>query len=133
MAPNKEVIQKWIEALESGEYQQTKGTLRSNLDAFCCLGVLCELAVTESVIPDPVNHFGDWLYGTDEWDRRGGSLPRSVQVWAGFEEGDPRVNSSWIHPDYEEDEPFKATLADLNDSAGYDFNQIAQVIRSNFL
>jgi hypothetical protein len=34
---------KWIEALRSGEYQQTFGALRDN-DGHCCLGVLCEVS-----------------------------------------------------------------------------------------
>jgi hypothetical protein len=33
---------KWVEALRSGEYKQTKGTLRDG-DSFCCLGVLCDI------------------------------------------------------------------------------------------
>ena len=33
---------KWLEALRSGKYEQTQGTLRDG-DAFCCLGVLCDL------------------------------------------------------------------------------------------
>jgi hypothetical protein len=43
---------KWIEMLESGEYQQTEGQLRAKCtDAYCCLGVLClaaELPISES-------------------------------------------------------------------------------------
>lgn len=33
---------KWVEALRSGDYQQGRAQLR-NHDAFCCLGVLCDL------------------------------------------------------------------------------------------
>ena len=40
----------WIEALESGDYEQTRGVLRSqdgeNTDcpwSYCCLGVMCDL------------------------------------------------------------------------------------------
>ena len=42
---------KWVEALRSGDYKQGKGRLRradeSHLDmpdAFCCLGVLCQVS-----------------------------------------------------------------------------------------
>lgn len=35
----KELKQKWIDALRSGEYPQTVGTL-CNVSGFCCLGVL---------------------------------------------------------------------------------------------
>ena len=38
--------QKWIAALRSGEYPQTRRTLH-NGDGYCCLGVLCEVAGLE--------------------------------------------------------------------------------------
>ena len=33
----------WLEALESGKYQQGKNKLHSADDKFCCLGVACKL------------------------------------------------------------------------------------------
>jgi hypothetical protein len=33
---------KWIEALESGEYEQCRMTLRKG-NQYCCLGVMCDL------------------------------------------------------------------------------------------
>ena len=33
----------WVEALESGKYDQTTGTLHDSA-GFCCLGVLCDVA-----------------------------------------------------------------------------------------
>lgn len=41
-----ELKAKWIAALRSGEYKQTRGRLLRNWrgeDRFCCLGVLCEI------------------------------------------------------------------------------------------
>lgn len=35
---------KWIEALRSGDYEQGKFLLRSPEGAYCCLGVLCNVA-----------------------------------------------------------------------------------------
>lgn len=46
----KEIADKWIAALESGEYKQGQNVLRSDDGFYCCLGVLCELAVKEGVI-----------------------------------------------------------------------------------
>ena len=40
---NKEIKQKWIEALRSGKYKQTRGKLKGRNGAFCCLGVLCDI------------------------------------------------------------------------------------------
>ena len=37
-----ENAQKWIDALRSGEYQQSTSRLRTG-DTYCCLGVACEL------------------------------------------------------------------------------------------
>jgi hypothetical protein len=39
---SKELKDKWIEALESGEYTQTIRKLKKE-NKHCCLGVLCEL------------------------------------------------------------------------------------------
>lgn len=37
-----EIKAKWIVALRSGKYEQTQKSLRTG-NAFCCLGVLCDL------------------------------------------------------------------------------------------
>lgn len=39
---NSEIKQKWLDALRSGEYNQTAGALH-NKNGFCCLGVLCDI------------------------------------------------------------------------------------------
>lgn len=41
-----QIKQKWVEALRSGEYEQTQKTLKYR-DGFCCLGVLCDLQGAE--------------------------------------------------------------------------------------
>jgi len=44
---NEKVAKKWVKALRSGKYKQTRhGKLRIG-DAFCCLGVLCDLYIKE--------------------------------------------------------------------------------------
>lgn len=37
-----ELRAKWVEALRSGKYNQTRSCLK-NLDGHCCLGVLCDV------------------------------------------------------------------------------------------
>lgn len=37
-----EIMEKWVEALRSGRYEQGRGRLRRG-DKYCCLGVLCEV------------------------------------------------------------------------------------------
>src|SRR5688572_30653463 len=43
----KEMKEKWLQALRSGEYTQGSGLLRTADDKFCCLGVLCDLVTKE--------------------------------------------------------------------------------------
>lgn len=40
---NKEIKEKWLEALRSGEYKQGREHLRDESNQFCCLGVLCDI------------------------------------------------------------------------------------------
>jgi hypothetical protein len=45
---NAELKAKWVAALRSGDYKQTRGTLKDlDLKVFCCLGVLCEVAYVD--------------------------------------------------------------------------------------
>ena len=39
---NKELKKRWVAALRSGEYQQTREYLQDEI-GYCCLGVLCDL------------------------------------------------------------------------------------------
>lgn len=45
----KDLILRWIAALESGKYKKGCTFLRDNNDNYCCLGVLCELEGLECV------------------------------------------------------------------------------------
>lgn len=38
---------KWIAALRSGKYEQVRGTLRTEGNHMCCLGVLCDVVEPE--------------------------------------------------------------------------------------
>lgn len=42
---------RWIEALESGDYEKGVHVLRDEDDCYCCLGVACELFVPETRVP----------------------------------------------------------------------------------
>ena len=67
------VKRKWLAALRSGEYKQTTGALYdSTNDAFCCLGVLCNIEGVDkedlkySGQPANVGMFTDALLSYDE-------------------------------------------------------------------
>lgn len=42
--------ERWIAALESGEYPKGVGALRTSNGGYCCLGVACELLVADGVV-----------------------------------------------------------------------------------
>jgi hypothetical protein len=86
---NKEIKTLWIDALRSGKYKQTIGTLKSST-GHCCLGVLCELYIENTGV-------GTWITKSniytvdpssltfkDTFNMREAitCLPTSVQRWA---------------------------------------------------
>lgn len=132
MPMNPEIKARWTAALRSGEYPQAKAFLRIP-EGFCCLGVLCDLAVKHGIItqqsPD-VHSFADrfWEYG-DEGNEL--DLPQAVVEWAGLDGANPNVGPDLPdgartgNPD---DMPFSGpNLAMLNDN-GTPFAVIADII-----
>lgn len=82
---NPEVKKLWVDVLRSGNYKQSKLHLRDN-DGYCCLGVLCELAVQHKIIPSANRWDSVYAYDGDIY-----ALPDSVTFWAGLPNSDPRV------------------------------------------
>lgn len=114
---NAEAIKEWVAELRSGKYQQGKRLLRSADDEYCCLGVLCELAVKHGVI-GPAEQKNEYSYGygpNSEWF---GALPPKVAGWAGLRHS----NGSYYGGN-------GGSLTDLNDG-GTSFAEIADVIES---
>ncbi len=130
----KTIVTKWAKALRSGEYKQGMRTLnkqdaRSGQHLWCCLGVLCDLAVAEGVISPPTTvEYGAVLYGygnknvatrTKKVGFSTGLIPSDVVRWVGLQTADgtfhiPTGNTS---------------LAAANDS-GMNFESIADLIES---
>lgn len=108
---NADVKKLWVDALRSGEYKQGFGSLKSAEDknTFCCLGVLCEIAVQQGVIPAPEGVFYCGIY--DE------ILPDEVCEFAGLDTDCPSIGGH--------------TLTHLNDDEGFNFESIAQLIEDN--
>jgi hypothetical protein len=153
---NAEVKQQWVDALRSGEYEQTKGRLRrgnpldpEDLDdgytpGYCCLGVLCDLAVKAGVTQlheerpledseyENERNYVSYSYGLTENRKDGSVLPPEVAQWAGLEGIDavnPYVEPPTPEPSAENDWTFtpRATLASENDG-GKSFEEIAKTI-----
>ncbi len=107
-----DIAEQWSTALESGEYEQGQGSLNRD-GQYCCLGVLCELALKAGVDIE-VSREGDLTV----YDGEDGALPMSVMDWSGVS------NSSGWFVDGE------APLTTKNDS-GISFLEIARTIREN--
>lgn len=107
MNPN---AQKWVEALESGEFEQGKRKLQTG-DAFCCLGVACVVYERETGERLTRNSIGS-IYGTTLNTSVGGG---DVREWLGLRKHHGAFDGG--------------ILIDLNDK-GKTFPEIAAIIRS---
>jgi len=132
---NPEIKSKWIAALRSGQYEQARGGLQrilyrdnetGHIDCgFCCLGVLCDIAMQEDEVcwwkdqeAISTDHTGQFTVNAD-------ALPSSVVEWAGLEDSDPEV------PFPIDDDKDRKRLSELNDSFRLDFGQIADIIEEH--
>lgn len=124
------VAQKWVEALRSGKYKQTKRVLTSTnakgkVVGHCCLGVLCTLAVQAGVIPPAkpkkLETYGERARYCHSYGRDVEVLPPKVRKWVGMKtsSGDWPVNSYTID-----------SLTAKNDN-GASFKKIANMITEN--
>ena len=101
----------WLEALRSGKYKQATGALRhltKDEEKFCCLGVACEISGLDDWIDD-------CYLGEDS------HLPFEVVSWLGMISCDGSILD-------ENNAVEKSSLVQLNDEAGYNFDQIAEFI-----
>ena len=104
----------WIEELRNGHRKQGKGRLRTSPNnRFCCLGILCELAVAAGVIPAPT------LSGDSyEYEACRSIPPAAVCSWAGMRNS----TGSYAHGNF---------LVVDNDR-GKTFAEIADIIEKHF-
>jgi len=61
----------WVRALRSGKYKWGKNSLHPTDDKYCCLGVLCEIAIKQGII--------------GSYEERAPGLPDKVRLWAGLD------------------------------------------------
>ena len=112
---NPEIKEEWLAALRSGEYEQGQCQLRTEDNAFCCLGVLSDIMTKKN----PDIH---WIRDKNIWkiiDDSGCSgeiLTDRIASAAGLAHLDPRLHGT--------------KLSSMNDS-GYTFEHIANVIEEH--
>ncbi len=148
---NQEVKKKWVNALRSGEYLPTEyhlNTKERNIDdeyveRHCALGVLCDIAVNEGVIPpsdweERQDNFGDVMFVRQYSDPALGAvddvLPLDVMVWADLPSCNPSLKTTvreydWdIQGEVEVEGSFE--ISALNDKYDVAFREIADLIES---
>lgn len=128
---NKEVKQKWVAALRSGDYKQTQNHLQDS-NGYCCLGVLCDLYAQEHEEVEWSDNLQFYPKGLDakyeryfdtpyEFDEE---LPPEVMSWAGLDRADPVLV-------VESENNKKLTCIDCNDNAKMNFNEIADLVEKH--
>ncbi len=120
----KEIADKWIAALRSGDYVQTLGGLKTE-DGFCCLGVLCDIHAKETENEWATKKMDAHFTETFSYKHNSTDLPVEVQEWAGIKTSGGELPKSYIDNEDEED---SVSLIDLNDNRHLNFSQIAEVI-----
>lgn len=105
---NQDIKREWVAKLRSGKYEQGRGRLRSKGNQYCCLGVLCEVAVEGGMIEPPTLTGEEYAY-----DRNTAFLPNALVEEYGIS-GQETI-----------------TLMGLNDEKNMSFGQIAQYIEKN--
>lgn len=105
MSKSQKALRKeWIKALRSGKYEQCTGQLR-DVDTYCCLGVLCEIALKKGLIKG--------------YNSRSLDLPEEVRESVGLTTTDGQYNDT---------ENTILDLTTLNDTRKLSFKKIANVI-----
>jgi hypothetical protein len=140
----KEVADRWVAELRSGKYKQTTGYLnvvRSENEevpvGFCCLGVLCEIAVSDGIVDSAGEeqmdsrdgvytfaYYGDMNSALlpykvlHEYDMESSTVPLSAEKVGEFVELNHYAHLAHLD---------QMSLVDLND-AGVPFSAIANII-----
>lgn len=113
----RELYNKWIAALESGEYKKGKYSLNKN-NLFCCLGVLCEIIHKES--PNVMKYHKDSHNYEYKGNYNHGHLSYTLTKELKFYHNDGATRNS-------DDEKKLTYLNDSNDT----FEQVIKVLKEN--
>lgn len=109
MQYNKKDIKKWVRALRSGKYEQTKQSLQDS-EGFCCLGVACKLFNPNH----PTETVANFL--------QGGLPERSFRDPEWLE----KINNHFS-------QLTEIALSELNDEEEFTFDEIADVLEAVYI
>lgn len=139
-----EIKERWVNALRSGKYRQGKTELvqpdckLGEGLVYCCLGVLCDLASEDGVVPKLSS-----LYSTDRWPTDESGTTVSPAEWRWTQEEDSGLPCDavveWAFGAAVDNIPrylyysdtSRKTLYYMNDT-GSSFEEIADVIEMEF-
>lgn len=136
---NQDIKARWTKALRSGEFGQITGalnkipTIYDEKEGFCCLGVLCEIAVEDGIIERiKYDNLGDVGYVPLGGKAADGYvefavLPVAVQEWAGLTSGNGEYSEG---NDF--GGPVRRTLVGANDDLRLSFSEIADIVDKHF-
>ena len=115
----REIGEKWIAALESGEYMKGTGKLclvtSPGHTTFCCMGVLAELAIADGEEVEKI-----WWNDTfAEYQGERAFLPPVVRDWAGLKTTNGK---------YKDENDHVYSLVELNDETD-GFGSVIEIIR----
>lgn len=112
---NKDRLRLWVKALRSGDYRQGVEKLYNpEENAWCCLGVACDVARTVGGLPLQVEYYD----GVASFDSCKEYLPNGVVEWFGLERHNPVL------------EGHQAT--EWNDEFAASFDEIADLIEAEY-
>lgn len=142
---DKTIAKRWVDALRSGEYEQGRNRLAQQTQdgrvEYCCLGVLCELAVKDGVIPPKTPYDRVLDSGIFAYEGIATAMPpAAIESWAGIpdESDDSRyrvsvtpevatqLEANYLDPEY-------GHFPELNDDLGLTFDEIADLIELTYL
>lgn len=131
LTTREDILSEWADRLVSGRYPQGRQRLRRQAEdgdeLFCCLGVLCEIAVEQGIIEAPTLRTQRdgavvYVYG-DSAIPSTTALPWDVRRWANVSELGDLTYPGNVEAD---------TLAGANDR-GMSFARIAELIRAGWV
>ncbi len=128
------ILNRWVPALRSDEYQQGHGMLKSIVDGnvtHCCLGVVCEELVKDGVLPAWVTRQSGHGGGSQMIQGSYMYLPPEAITFLGLGSGDPDVEFSELFGDTigeGGDAVDTLSLTEANDDQGISFAGIANAL-----